>query len=60
MTGNDALAWGMIAAVENERQASCFWARIPITPASDILHELSQATRTLACGPSKQKTRSQR
>ncbi len=41
VTGNTALAWGLIAAA---RQAGLplFLGSYPITPASDILHELSR------------------
>lgn len=41
VTGNTALAWGLIAAA---RQAGLrlFYGSYPITPASDILHELSR------------------
>jgi len=41
ITGNTALAWGLIAAA---RQAGLplFLGSYPITPASDILHELSK------------------
>ncbi len=41
VTGNSALAWGLIAGA---RQASLplFLGSYPITPASDILHELSR------------------
>jgi 2-oxoglutarate ferredoxin oxidoreductase subunit alpha len=41
VTGNSALAWGLIAAA---RQAGLplFLGSYPITPASDILHELSR------------------
>ncbi len=41
ITGNTALAWGLIAAA---RQAGLplFLGSYPITPASDILHELSR------------------
>jgi 2-oxoglutarate ferredoxin oxidoreductase subunit alpha len=41
ITGNTALAWGLIAAA---RQAglALFLGSYPITPASDILHELSR------------------
>jgi len=41
VTGNAALAWGLIAAA---RQADLplFLGSYPITPASDILHELSK------------------
>jgi 2-oxoglutarate ferredoxin oxidoreductase subunit alpha len=39
MTGNQALAWGLVAAAQ---QSGCevFYGSYPITPASDILHEL--------------------
>lgn len=41
ITGNMALAWGLIAASE---LSGCplFYGTYPITPASDILHELSR------------------
>jgi 2-oxoglutarate ferredoxin oxidoreductase subunit alpha len=41
MTGNQATAWGLIAAA---RRSGCelFYASYPITPASDVLHELSK------------------
>jgi len=41
MTGNQALAWGLIAA---SKLSDCplFYGSYPITPASDILHELSR------------------
>ncbi|MGH9135874.1 MAG: 2-oxoacid:acceptor oxidoreductase subunit alpha [Acidimicrobiales bacterium] len=41
VTGNTALAWGLLAA---SRQAALplFLGSYPITPASDILHELSK------------------
>ena len=40
ITGNQALSWGLLAAA---RLSGCelFYASYPITPASDILHELS-------------------
>ena len=41
ITGNEATALGFLAAVEAGRAASCSTPRYPITPASDILHELS-------------------
>ena len=41
MTGNDALAWGMIAA-SRKSNTELFLGSYPITPASDILHELSR------------------
>ncbi len=41
VTGNLALAWGLIAASECAR-LPLFLASYPITPASDILHELSK------------------
>lgn len=41
ITGNQAMAWGLMAAA---RLSGCelFFASYPITPASDILHELSK------------------
>ena len=39
--GNQALAWGMIAAAKLS-QKRLFLGSYPITPASDILHELSK------------------
>ncbi len=41
ITGNQALAWGLIAAAQ---RSSCelFLGSYPITPASDILHELTR------------------
>ena len=41
ITGNQALAWGLMAAA---RLSSCdlFYGTYPITPASDILHELAR------------------
>jgi 2-oxoglutarate/2-oxoacid ferredoxin oxidoreductase subunit alpha len=41
ITGNTALAWGMIAAGQCAR-LPVFLGSYPITPASDILHELSK------------------
>ncbi len=41
ITGNSALAYGLIAAADNI-QLPLFLGSYPITPASDILHELSQ------------------
>jgi 2-oxoglutarate ferredoxin oxidoreductase subunit alpha len=40
MTGNRALAWGLLAAAQRTRLPMVYGA-YPITPASDILHELS-------------------
>jgi len=40
MTGNRALAWGLLAAAERTKIPVIFGA-YPITPASDILHELA-------------------
>ena len=40
MTGNRALAWGLLAAAERTKIPVVFGA-YPITPASDILHELA-------------------
>jgi 2-oxoglutarate ferredoxin oxidoreductase subunit alpha len=39
MTGNQALAWGLVAAAERSG-CELFYGSYPITPASDILHEL--------------------
>ncbi|MFQ5898122.1 MAG: 2-oxoacid:acceptor oxidoreductase subunit alpha [Candidatus Methylomirabilia bacterium] len=44
MTGNRALAWGILAAAERTRLPVVYGA-YPITPASDILHELAQYKR---------------
>ena len=44
ITGNQALAFGLIAAAELSEKA-LFYASYPITPASDILHELSRHKR---------------
>jgi len=41
ITGNTALAWGLIAAA-HQAQLPLFLGSYPITPASDILHELSK------------------
>lgn len=41
ITGNQALAWGMIAA-SHQAKLPLFLGSYPITPASDILHELSK------------------
>ncbi len=41
ITGNTALAWGLIAASQLAK-VSLFRGSYPITPASDILHELSK------------------
>ncbi len=41
ITGNTALAWGLIAAGQLS-QLPFFLGSYPITPASDILHELSK------------------
>ncbi|MGH9029386.1 MAG: 2-oxoacid:acceptor oxidoreductase subunit alpha [Acidimicrobiales bacterium] len=41
VTGNTALAWGLIAA-SHQAHLPLFLGSYPITPASDILHELSK------------------
>ncbi len=41
VTGNTALAWGLIAAAQRA-SLPLFLGSYPITPASDILHELSK------------------
>ncbi len=39
--GNQALAWGLLAAAQRSSK-TLFYASYPITPASDILHELTK------------------
>lgn len=41
VTGNTALSWGLIAAAQ-QAKLPLFYGSYPITPASDILHELSK------------------
>ena len=41
ITGNQATAWGFLAASENSGRP-LFLGSYPITPASDVLHELSK------------------
>jgi 2-oxoglutarate/2-oxoacid ferredoxin oxidoreductase subunit alpha len=41
INGNTALAWGLIAAAQKAK-LPLFYGTYPITPASDILHELSR------------------
>ncbi len=41
MMGNQALAWGLVAAAKAS-DIGLFYGTYPITPASDILHELSR------------------
>ncbi len=41
ITGNQALAWGLMVAAERS-QCELFFGSYPITPASDILHELTR------------------
>ena len=41
ITGNVALSYGLVAAAQ-KANLSLFYASYPITPASDILHELSK------------------
>jgi 2-oxoglutarate ferredoxin oxidoreductase subunit alpha len=41
MTGNQATAWGALAAGQEVR-LQLFFGSYPITPASDVLHELSK------------------
>ncbi|MEM8905304.1 MAG: 2-oxoacid:acceptor oxidoreductase subunit alpha, partial [Actinomycetota bacterium] len=41
ITGNTALSWGLIAASQ-QAQLPLFLGSYPITPASDVLHELSR------------------
>ncbi len=44
ITGNRAMAWGLLAAAEKSQTPVVFGA-YPITPASDILHELAAHKR---------------
>jgi 2-oxoglutarate/2-oxoacid ferredoxin oxidoreductase subunit alpha len=44
MTGNKAIAWGLCAAAEKTKIPVVFGA-YPITPASDVLHELAAYKR---------------
>ncbi|HID78447.1 MAG TPA: 2-oxoglutarate ferredoxin oxidoreductase subunit alpha, partial [Planctomycetaceae bacterium] len=44
VTGNQAMAWGLIAAAEKSG-CQLFFSGYPITPASDILHELARHKR---------------
>lgn len=44
ITGNQALAWGLIAAARRAG-IDLFYGSYPITPASDILHELAKHKR---------------
>lgn len=41
LTGNQGMAWGLVAAAQ-QAKIPLFYASYPITPASDILHELSR------------------
>ncbi len=41
VTGNQALAWGLVAAAQAAK-LPLFYGSYPITPASDILHELAK------------------
>jgi len=41
MTGNQAIAWGLLAAAQRSK-LELFYGTYPITPASDILHELTR------------------
>jgi 2-oxoglutarate ferredoxin oxidoreductase subunit alpha len=41
ITGNQALAWGLMTAAQRSR-CELFLGSYPITPASDILHELTR------------------
>ena len=59
ITGNEATALGFLAASKLARR-DLFYGSYPITPASDILHQLSGATRTSGSRPSRPRTRSRR
>jgi 2-oxoglutarate ferredoxin oxidoreductase subunit alpha len=41
ISGNQAMAWGLIAAA-HQAKLPLFYGSYPITPASDVLHELSR------------------
>lgn len=41
ISGNQALAWGLIAAA-HQAKLPLFYASYPITPASDVLHEVAR------------------
>src|SRR5690606_6974814 len=41
ITGNEATAWGLLAASKRSH-TDIFYGTYPITPASDILHELAK------------------
>lgn len=41
INGNEATAWGLVAASENS-QRNLFLGSYPITPATDVLHELTK------------------
>ena len=44
ISGNQALAWGLVAAAQRA-DMTLFYGSYPITPASDVLHELSRLKR---------------
>ncbi len=44
ISGNQALAWGLVAAA-SRADMTLFYGSYPITPASDVLHELSRLKR---------------
>jgi 2-oxoglutarate ferredoxin oxidoreductase subunit alpha len=44
ITGNQALAWGLVAAAQ-KAGLDLFYGSYPITPASDVLHELARLKR---------------
>lgn len=44
ISGNQALAWGLVAAADRAG-VTLFYGSYPITPASDVLHELSRLKR---------------
>ena len=58
ITGNEALALGLVAAAAPGRQRRCVYAGYPITPASDILHHLVEHEALSASRPSRPRTRS--
>ena len=56
VTGNQTAAWGLVAAARAAR-LPLLYSSYPITPASEILHELSRY-QSWGCAPSRPRTRS--
>ena len=57
ISGNTALAYGIVAAGQLAG-VQVVLGSYPITPASDILHELSKPAKNSTSSPSRPKTRS--